>query len=151
MFFRMESEHQKNEGVDNWHGLLSLILFFDLQRQAIFGGHDLQDYLRSKGGIWMGSEHLKTYDLIPHMTYFHWFNILTSRGRQILKVRTSRIIRGQKGVLEWNRHSHKKHDLIPHMTYFHWFNIWPFLEVIIKGRFKWRSDICVYISALLMW
>ena len=28
---------------------------------------------------------------------------------------------------------------------FHWFDIWPFLEVIIEGKSKWRSDTCDYI------
>ena len=28
----------------------------------------------------MGSEHQKTFDLIPHMTYFHCFHILTIFG-----------------------------------------------------------------------
>ena len=43
------------------------------------------------------SEHQKTYDLITHMTYFHWFHILTSGGRWYLETTTSRIIWDKKG------------------------------------------------------
>ena len=46
----------------------------------------------------------------------------------------TKIIWGQKWVSEWNQNTRN------------WLNIWPLLEVIIEGRSKWRSDICVYIS-----
>ena len=62
---------------DTSHDPFSLISYFDLQRSLISGGQDLHDHLRSKMGLRIESEHQKTCDSIPHMTYFHWFNILT--------------------------------------------------------------------------
>ena len=41
---------------------------------------DLYNYLRSKKVFRMKSVYKKTFDFIPHMTYFHWFHMLTSWG-----------------------------------------------------------------------
>ena len=60
------------------------------------GGRNLQISMTS-GGQNMKSEHQKTYDLIPHMTHFHGFHILTYRGHWYLEVKTTMIIWGQKG------------------------------------------------------
>ena len=70
----------KNLWFETSHDLFSLISYFDLQGSLWSGGHELQDHLRSKRGLRMESEHQKTYDLIPHMTHFYRFHILTSRG-----------------------------------------------------------------------
>ena len=91
--YRNEIRTPKNQWNDTSFDLFSLISYFDLHRSLGFlvfqfysdnpyGGHDLQDNLRSKRGIRMESEHQKTYELIPHMTYFHWFHILTSISQQ---------------------------------------------------------------------
>ena len=112
----------KNLWFNTSHDPFSLILYFDLRRSLIFGGHDLQDRLRSKRGLRIESEHQKTYDLIPHMTHLYWFHILTSGGHWYLEVTTSRTIWGNKGVPEWNRNT-KTCDFISQMTYFHWFHI----------------------------
>ena len=53
----------------------------------IYRGHDPQDHLRSKRGLWMESEHQKIYDLIPHMTYFQWFHIWPP---EVINIRRSR-------------------------------------------------------------
>ena len=41
---------------------------------------DLYNHLRSKKVFRMKSVYKKTFDFIPHMTYFHWFHMLTSWG-----------------------------------------------------------------------
>ena len=56
---RIESEHQKNLWFDTLYDLFSLISYFDLRRSLIFGGHDLQDHLRSNRGFRMEWGHKK--------------------------------------------------------------------------------------------
>ena len=84
----------ENLWFDTSHDPFLLISYFDLQRSLISGGQDLHVHLRLNKGLRMESEHQKTCDLIPHMTYFHWFHILTSGGHWYLEVTTSRIIWG---------------------------------------------------------
>ena len=38
-----------------------------------------------KGGSKWNPNIKNTYELVPHMTYSHWFHILTSRGKQPLE------------------------------------------------------------------
>ena len=59
----------------------------------------------------MESEYIKTYDLIPHMTYYEWFYILTSGGLICLKNH----LRSKKGIRM------ELYYLIPHIIYCHWF------------------------------
>ena len=55
-----------------------------LQRSLISGGQMPSESSEVKNGYQNGNGNQKTYDLIPHMTYIHWFHILTSRGKHIL-------------------------------------------------------------------
>ena len=46
-------------------------------------------------------------DLIPHMTYFHWFHIWPPEVIDIWRPNAIRIIYGQKWVSEWNQNTKK--------------------------------------------
>ena len=109
------------------------------------GGRNLQISMTS-GGQNMKSEHQKTYDLIPHMTHFHGFHILTYRGHWYLEVKTTIWSSEVKKGLRMESENQKAYDLIPHVTHLQWFHILTFLEVVIEGRSNWRSYICVNIS-----
>ena len=93
---RIESEHKKNLWVDTSHDSFSLISYFDLRRSLISGGQMPPGSSEVKKGYQNGIGKPKNYDLIIHMTYFHWFHILTYRDKHVLEVTTSRIIWGQE-------------------------------------------------------
>ena len=80
---------------------LTWLIFIDF----IFWPPEVIDFWRSnasmiiwgqKKGYQNGIGTPKNFDLITHMTYFHWFHILTYRDKHILEVTTSRIIWGQE-------------------------------------------------------
>ena len=141
----------KNLWFDTSHYLLSLISYFDLRRSLIFGGQNASRIIWGQKRVseWNRNTKNLLFEIDTSHDLFHWIHTLTSRGKQILT--TSRIIRGQKRVSEWNRNTQK--PMIWYLTclIFIDYIFWPFLEVIIEGRSKLRSDICVYISARLMW
>ena len=85
------------------------------------------------------SEHYKTYDLIPHMNFFHLFISWPPEPEvsDIWRSTNSRINRGLRMKLD-----HQQiYELIPKRTYFLWLYI---LTLLLKGG---RIYICVYICA----
>ena len=122
--------------------LFSLILYFDLRKSLIFGGQKRSgsSMVEKKTKNEIGTP--KNYDLIPYMTYLHWFLILTSGGKQTLEVRTSRsrLIWGQKGALEWNRNTKK--SMI-------WYLSWPIFINLIFWPFSCVNCIAIATSPSL--
>ena len=98
----------------------------DLRRSLIFRGQQPLELSEFQKGYWIGIGTQKTYDLIPHMTYFHWFYMLTSGGHWYLEVKCLQNHLRSNGVWEWNRNTKKK-PMIWYLTWLIFIDLifWP--------------------------
>ena len=84
------NQNIKNLWLGTSHDLFSLISYFDKQRSANFGDHDLQKHLRSKRGIRMESNTKNLRFDISHdlFSLIHYLTIFRGHYRRKVKWRS---------------------------------------------------------------